>query len=48
MNSVGKLGMWDVIPHMLSGGKDRAVRDEVNASMQNFREHCSMSARIVE
>jgi hypothetical protein len=43
--------LWEVredIPHWLTGGKDRAVRDGVNASMQSSREHCSMSAQIVE
>src|SRR5208283_1365093 len=28
--------------------QDRVVRDRVNASMQVSREHCSMSAQIVE
>jgi hypothetical protein len=37
-----------MILHRPSGGKDRAVRDGVNASIQVSRETCSMSTQIVE
>ncbi len=43
--------LWDVrqhIPHRLSGGKDRAVRDGVNASMPPPRRLASMSAQIFD
>jgi hypothetical protein len=36
------------IPHLVSRGKDRAVRDGKHASRQSSREHCPMNARIVE
>ena len=36
------------IPHWIYGCKDRAVRDGVNASMQDSRERCSMNTQIVE
>ena len=47
-NSMGVCGEVENILHCVSRGKDGAVRDRVNVSMQGSREHRSMSAQIVE